>query len=100
MDIINSISPSPPPPPPKKILIRKKKIIKTNDETKKVPLSTFETLPISQNDDNELEKAYIQSLNEKEQKAYLIAKSHLLSSFSLKKSNGFIQFSKKMKHTS
>ncbi len=37
---------------------------------------------------------YIQSLNEKEQKAYLIAKSHLGTSFNLQKSNGFIQWAK------
>lgn len=37
------------------------------------------------------EKLYIDSLNEKEKKAYEIAKSHLGSTFHLKKSNGYIQ---------
>ena len=36
--------------------------------------------------------AYIQSLTEKEHKAYLIAKSHLGSSFQLEKSNGFLKW--------
>lgn len=35
---------------------------------------------------------YILSLNEKELKAYLIAKDHLGLSFDLEKSNGFIQW--------
>lgn len=35
---------------------------------------------------------YILSLNEKELKAYLIAKDHLGHSFDLEKSNGFIQW--------
>lgn len=38
------------------------------------------------------EEGYIQSLTEKEHKAYLIAQSHLLSSFSLKKSNGYLNY--------
>jgi len=87
MDIINS---SPSPPPPKKILIKNKKIIKicvksatVNPPPPPPPLAPVVVDP---------ETAYIQSFTEKEHKAYLIAKSHLMSSFSLKKSNGFIQF--------
>jgi len=38
---------------------------------------------------------YIQSLSEKEMKAYNIAKSHLGSSFSLEKSRGFIEWKQK-----
>jgi len=38
------------------------------------------------------EEGYIQSLTEKERKAYLIAQSHLMTSFSLKKSNGYINY--------
>jgi hypothetical protein len=38
------------------------------------------------------ENAYIQSLSKKEYKAYLIAKSHLITSFSLKKSNGYLTY--------
>ena len=41
------------------------------------------------------EEQYINSLNPKEKKAYLIAKSHLGSSFDLSKSNGYISFVKK-----
>jgi len=44
---------------------------------------------------SELEKQYIASLNEKEKKAYEIAKHHLGSTFHLIKSNGFIQWKKK-----
>jgi len=35
---------------------------------------------------------YLQSLTEKEYKAYCIAKSHLGSSFQLEKSNGFLKW--------
>lgn len=42
----------------------------------------------------ELEK-YVNDLSEKEKIAYLIAKSHLGSSFSLEKSHGFIEWKKK-----
>lgn len=38
------------------------------------------------------EEGYIQSLTEKEHKAYLIAQSHLMTSFSLKKSNGYLNY--------
>jgi len=41
--------------------------------------------------------AYLQSLNEKEYKAYEIAKSHLGTSFDIKKSNGFLEWLKKHK---
>jgi len=44
-----------------------------------------------------LEEEYIKSLNEIEKKGYLIAKSHLGSSFSLKKSIGFKQWKKENK---
>lgn len=37
---------------------------------------------------------YIESLSEKEKKAYIIAKTHLGDSFSLEKCVGFIEFSK------
>lgn len=40
------------------------------------------------------EEKYIDSLNEKERKAYEIAKSHLGSTFHLIKSNGFIEWKK------
>lgn len=47
-----------------------------------------------------LESQYIQSMTMKEKKAYIIAKTHLMSSFSLKKSNGYIHFTEaKMKIT-
>jgi len=87
MELINST-----PPIPKKILIKNKKIIK-------ICVEPVPTIPVLNSNSNFViepviddETAYIQSFTEKEQKAYLIAKSHLLSSFSLKKSNGFIQF--------
>ena len=37
---------------------------------------------------------YLETLNEKEKKAYSIAKSHLGSSFQLEKSNTFLQWKK------
>jgi hypothetical protein len=37
---------------------------------------------------------YLKSLSEKEQMAYEIAKSHLGSTFSLEKSNGYLNWSK------
>lgn len=40
----------------------------------------------------ELMIQYLDSLNEKEKKAYHIAKSHLGSSFQLEKSNTFLQW--------
>ena len=43
----------------------------------------------------ELLQKYIESLSEKETKAYLIAKSHLTMSFTLEKSNGFLQWKAK-----
>jgi len=43
---------------------------------------------------------YIESLSEKELKAYHIAKSHLGSSFSLEKSRGFIDWKKKIESQS
>jgi len=43
---------------------------------------------------SEQEQIYINSLNEKEMKAYEIAKSHLGTTFHLMKSNGFIQWKK------
>jgi len=84
MDLINS------PHPPKKILIKNKKIIKICVEP--VTITTPSHVPVVV----DTETAYIQSFTEKEHKAYLIAKSHLMSSFSLKKSNGFIQFAGKL----
>jgi hypothetical protein len=39
-----------------------------------------------------LQEAYLASLNEKEIKAYHIAKSHLGMSFDLRKSNGFLEY--------
>lgn len=43
------------------------------------------------------ESEYLKSLTEKEYKAYEIAKSHLGTSFDLKKSNGFLEWNKKIK---
>jgi hypothetical protein len=41
---------------------------------------------------NKMIDLYIQSLNEKELKAYLIAKSHLGSTFAAEKSVGFLKW--------
>ena len=56
-----------------------------NNNTKETMISSF-----SKNDENK----YISSLNEKELKAYDIAKKYLGTSFDLKKSNGFLRWKK------
>jgi hypothetical protein len=43
---------------------------------------------------------YLESLNEKEMAAYLIAKQHLGSSFNIEKCNGFLQWIKTNTQTS
>jgi hypothetical protein len=43
---------------------------------------------------DKMEKAYLESLSERERKAYFIAKSHLGMSFTLEKSNGYIAWIK------
>ena len=50
---------------------------------------TVTTNPVKKND---LCEEYLQTLSEKELQGYHIAKSHLGSSFSLIKSNGFIEW--------
>ena len=52
------------------------------------------------NTEKQLEEKYIQSLNEIEKKGYHIAKSHLESSFSLKKSIGFKEWKEKQQKES
>ena len=47
--------------------------------------------------EKEIETEYVKSLTEIEKKGYEIAKSHLGSSFSLKKSIGFKQWKKENK---
>jgi hypothetical protein len=43
---------------------------------------------------SEMEKKYIETLSEREYKAYMIAKSHLETSFDLEKSIGFKEWKK------
>lgn len=43
----------------------------------------------------ELLQKYIDSFNEKERMAYLIAKEHLTMSFNFEKSNGFLKWKSK-----
>ena len=45
---------------------------------------------------NSLLELYLQSLNEKELRAYMIAKSHLGSSFDLSKSGGFVKWQSRL----
>ena len=52
-------------------------------------------MPIS-NDDKSFAEKYLDSLSEKEKKAYEIASSLLGSSFSLEKSIGFIKWKKSL----
>ena len=44
------------------------------------------------NETNDLLKMYLDTLSKKEYASYLIAKSHLGTSFQLEKSNGFLQW--------
>jgi hypothetical protein len=53
--------------------------------------------PITQNID--LETVYLNSLTEKERKAYEVAKNHLGSLWNVYKCNGFLQWQKKQKTT-
>lgn len=54
-----------------------------------------------ENKENETQQQerYVQSLSEREHKAYLIAKSHLGSSFDLEKSIGYVDWKKKNDQT-
>lgn len=55
------------------------------------------TVPVSTNDPNSMAilcQMYLETLNEKELQAYHIAKSHLGMSFTLEKSNGFLNWVK------
>lgn len=47
-----------------------------------------------------IEIAYLNSLTEKEKKAYEIAKQHLGSLFTLEKTNGFIQWKNQQNNNS
>jgi hypothetical protein len=58
------------------------------------PVATIKE-PVINTELNTIEKEYINGFDEKELKAYNIAKSYLGSSFHLIKSNGFIEWSKK-----
>jgi transcriptional regulator CtsR len=53
------------------------------------------TLPLPPNSAEPTVDKYILSLTDKERKAFEIAKSHLMTSFSLAKSNGYINYVKK-----
>jgi hypothetical protein len=44
----------------------------------------------------EMIKSYFESMNEMQKKTFLIAKNHLGTSFSIFKSNGFINFEKQL----
>jgi hypothetical protein len=45
-----------------------------------------------QENTDELMQQYIDSLSDKERKAYMIAKEHLATSFDLEKSNGYLKW--------
>ena len=49
----------------------------------------------TEEENNELEKEYLETFNEKEKQAYLIAKTHLGMSFDLSKSIGYNDWKKK-----
>ena len=47
-----------------------------------------------QENTDELMQQYIDSLSDKERKAYMIAKEHLATSFDLEKSNGYLKWTR------
>jgi hypothetical protein len=49
--------------------------------------------------EQQLMKAYLDSLTEKEKKGYEIAKSHLGMSFQLEKSLGYLQYKKSLENS-
>lgn len=51
---------------------------------------------IQKTSEQQLMKAYLDSLQEKEKKGYEIAKSHLGMSFQLEKSLGYLQYKKSL----
>lgn len=55
-------------------------------------MESFENKPYIE----EMCKKYLESMSEKELKAYYIAKSHLGDSFQLEKSIGFLEWIKKL----
>ena len=50
-------------------------------------------------DNKILATRYLESLSEKETKSYNIAKSHLGTSFTLEKSNGYLKYKKQQEST-
>ncbi len=54
----------------------------------------------TEEENNELEKEYLETFNEKEKQAYLIAKTHLGMSFDLSKSIGYNDWKKKKEEKS
>jgi hypothetical protein len=68
--------------------------MKEKTATHEVPQisNTLNISPPRMKEKTATENDYIQSLSKKEYKAYLIAKSHLMTSFSLKKSNGYLSY--------
>jgi hypothetical protein len=95
-DSFNTSTTSNAPPPPSKT----KENTPTSESAKvpdicNTPANTQPSSNISpprMKEKTATENAYIQSLSKKEYKAYLIAKSHLMTSFSLKKSNGYLAY--------
>jgi hypothetical protein len=58
--------------------------------------STQTTKNIEKTSEQQIMKAYLDSLAEKEKKGYEIAKSHLGMSFQLEKSLGYLQYKKSL----
>lgn len=73
-----------------KIKIKRKQKQSPTTEPQPTPPPIIEPQPTMS-----LAELYIASLSEKDLMAYQIAKNHLESTFSLEKSNGFIEWKKK-----
>ena len=66
----------------------------------KIDLKEFHIMLIYKMEQHAYIAEYIQSLTPKQKKAYEIAKDHLKDSFQIEKSNGFLQWHKKVISTS
>jgi len=66
------------------------------DNTQSIYTNSLQTTSNPPNSNHELLEIYMQSLSEKERRAYMIAKSHLGSSFDLSKSIGFVHWKSRL----
>lgn len=80
-----------------RFLVKNENLTKKNENTKLLNSTSLSLIKNNEIDEpeNTVVSHYIKSLSPKEYKAYLIAKTHLGSSFNIFKSNGFLQWIEK-----